>query len=64
MSAILDQILHKAIEEHCCCNEKLPNFDAYEYCDVHDIIDFIKEEYKKAMVCDCGVEEYYKEDLE
>ena len=64
MSAILDHILHKAIEEYCCCNAKLPNFDAYEYCDIHDVVDFIRNKYKKAMSCDCGVDEFYKESSE
>jgi len=60
-NAILDHILHKVIEEYCCCNEKLPNFDAYEYCDVHDIIDSIRKKYKKAMSNNLDVEKYYKE---
>ena len=63
-NAILDHILHKVIEEHCCCNANLPNFEPYRECDVHDIIDSIRIKYKKAMSNNFDVEEYYKDNNE
>ena len=58
MSAIIDSILESIEDNYCCCRGAIGEDPQ---CQMHDIVGYFRESYKRKMTEYHDVDEYYKD---
>ena len=62
MSAIIESILKDIEENYCCCLDAYTKRDMVDpQCQMHDIVDYFRETYKRRMTEYHEVERYYSD---